>query len=122
MNLDDYVSASEASRLLGVSRQRVSAMIREGDLPAVHPWPRAVRISRAALDAYLAGDRPPAVHRTAARHWVLYECDVESMDALTSEQLRVALVAFIGERRPRWAMDERRDWASRMADRLAARS
>lgn len=122
MNVDEFVSASEAARMLGVTRQRVSAMIRDGDLPAVHPWPRAVRINRQHLAAWAAGERPVPVHRTATRNYVLYEADVDSIDELSIDQLRALCLRFIGQRRPLWSADEARTWADQMADQLTARS
>jgi excisionase family DNA binding protein len=49
---DDYISGAEAASILGVSRQRVSQLVESGDLPAVRPWPRAIRIPRAAVEAW----------------------------------------------------------------------
>lgn len=116
------MSASEAARMLGVSRQRVSAMIRDGDLPALHPWPRAVRIPRAALLAWQGGQRPEPVHRTAARQWVLWEADASSIDELDEVSVRALCRRFIDERRSEWSAEAKREWAAKTARSLVSRS
>jgi excisionase family DNA binding protein len=120
MNPDDYLSAAETARVLGVSRQRVSAMITEGDLPAVYPWPRAVRIPRSAVEAWKAGDRPEPVHRTAARHYVLYEGDVMSIDSLSEEEINALCRKFIRERRPNLRPVDIEAWSKSMTATLIA--
>lgn len=120
MNPDDYVSAAEAARMLGVSRQRVSQMIHTGALPGVHPWPRAVRVPRAAIDAWVAGERPKPIHRTAARQYVLFVSEAGSIDMIDRAQLAALCRQFATERRPEWGPGEVRRWADKMADNLLA--
>jgi excisionase family DNA binding protein len=118
---EDYLSAAAVARILGVSRQRVSTMVREGDLPAVYPWPRAVRIPRSAVDAWVKGERRVPITRTAARQFVVETAGVATIEQLLLPASRKLCRQFINERRPEWSVSERREWVDDMADYLASR-
>jgi predicted DNA-binding transcriptional regulator AlpA len=121
VNPDQYVSAAEAARILGVTRQRVSTMVNDGDLPGtVYPWPRAVRIPLASIEAWKAGKRRIPVTRTAARAYVLAAEGAASAEWVSLPKIRKHTRAFIDERRPEWTPVARRAWAYEMADAIAS--
>lgn len=61
----DLLTVPEVASILRVSRAQIWRMIWSGSLPAIKLSDRAVRVSRATLDQWLA-DRPPAGGRAAA--------------------------------------------------------
>jgi excisionase family DNA binding protein len=109
---DDFVNTTEAAEMLGVSRQRVSAMVRDGILPAVRPWPRAVRIARADIAAYLQGDGLPPIHLTAVRGFI------NNSGIVGVRRRKAAIREYIDERRPAWPEAERKAWADTMDRRM----
>ena len=48
----DYVSSADAATFLNLSRQRISALVKEGRLEAVRVHGRRVMVSRDSLAAY----------------------------------------------------------------------
>ena len=64
---EEYVTASEARQLLDVSRGKLAAMIKSGELPT-YPDPRnklVKLVKKSDIDAWLArAVRPPRKHRT----------------------------------------------------------
>ena len=67
---ETYVTASEARQLLDVSRGKLAAMIKSGELPT-YPDPRnklVKLVKRSDIDAWLArAVRPPRKHQPGAR-------------------------------------------------------
>lgn len=59
--LRGLVSLEEAAAIAGVSASTVRGWTRTGRLPLIHLGRRAVRVSREALEAFLAAERSPAV-------------------------------------------------------------
>ncbi len=109
----------DAANLLGVSRSRVGAMVKEGALPCLRPWPRTVLVKRSAVLAWQAGERPTPVHKTAARQYVVRHNDAESVHALSIGVIKATLREFIEERRD-WEWDIRQRWVEGMAAILMA--
>jgi excisionase family DNA binding protein len=122
MSADEWVSASEAARIMGVSRQRVGAMVNEGDLDAVRPWPRAVRIRMSDVAQWMDGHRPLPIHRTACRTYVLEHAGVETFDAVDVDTATRLTSQFIAERRPLWLSERAETYVFQMLPRLLARS
>jgi excisionase family DNA binding protein len=121
MLTDDYVTASEASRILGVSRQRVATMVRENEIDHVRPWPRTVLIPRSALDAWMHGQRPAPIHKTACRHWILEREQCERIDMIDPEYLGQLVALFISTFRPEWDDTSKRNWCIGMLSMLMRR-
>ena len=99
---EQYVSAAEAARMLGVSRQRVSHLVNTGDLLSVKPWPGAVRIPVSAINDWQAGVRRPATTKTAAIDYVLSQGGELSVYE--------TLAAYITGVRPEWDDTRQREW------------
>jgi excisionase family DNA binding protein len=118
----EYVTAAEAARILGVSRQRVVTMVRDGDLPCIRPWPRQVLIHRDALSAWQAGERREPVTMMAARRFVLDCTEADTVGEVSPSLMADCLIRFIAERRPEWDGPARSDWMTDMAARLHRRS
>ena len=92
--------------MLGVTRQRVSALIANGDLISVRPWPGAVRIPMSAVEDWQAGVRRPAITKTAAVNYIL----AQGGEMPVSE----TLYAYITGARPEWEEDRREEWVNDM--------
>ena len=105
---EDFVTASEAARLLGVTRQRVANMIRDNELDAVRPWPRTVLIRKADIDAYMQGVRPTPIHKTAVRRWLFMQ--EGARHGIPLETLTPLVRRFIAEHRPQWDERSRDNW------------
>jgi excisionase family DNA binding protein len=114
----DYVSASEAARILGVSRQRVAAMVRDNEIEHFRPWPRHVLIPRHAVESWGRGVRPEPIHKTAVRHWIMGREQVDTLDALTPEYLAELTAVFIDTFRPTWDTQSKANWVTAMTGLL----
>jgi len=114
LTTEDYVNASEAARMLGVSRQRVAAMVRDDEIDHVRPWPRQVLIPRSAIDAYAHGDRRPPIHKTACRDWILAHERADSIDNIDADRVGQLCVAFIVASRPDWDATSIQNWVAGM--------
>lgn len=121
MTKDSHVSASYAARMLGVSRQRVSTMVREGDLPAVRPWGRALLIPRDAIEAWKRGERPPSISTMAVRKFVLDASEADALDSIGPARMNSLCRSFIAQARPNWTRDEQHKWAEAVSARLVGR-
>jgi excisionase family DNA binding protein len=118
---DEYVTAAEAARILGVSRQRVVTLVRKGDINVIRPWPRQVLIRRSDVDAWKAGGRRPSITLPAVREY-LTECTDEPNAADVSAGLiATCLVSFIRDRRPEWDAARCDEWIETTTRRLARR-
>jgi excisionase family DNA binding protein len=109
-----WMSIIDAANLLGVSRSRVGAMVKDGGLPCIRPWPRTVLVKRSAVLDWQAGKRPNPVHKTAARQYVVEHCEAESVHALSVGVIKATLHEFIADRRD-WDWDNRQRWVDGMA-------
>lgn len=115
---DDWTTASESARILGVSHQRVMQMAKEGSLRVARPWPHVLLIERVSLAEWVAGKRLTRIHPAAVRKYVLartgtrhvYDADIDTVRDLTR--------AFIAEHRPRWIESRKDLWALDMASHL----
>jgi len=47
--ITEHMTVRETADELGVSTQRVYKLVKDGKLPSVRPWPRAVFIPKAAV-------------------------------------------------------------------------
>jgi excisionase family DNA binding protein len=56
MGSAEYVPVREAARLLGVGRNTIRKMIRDGTVKAIRLGPRQTRISVASIEALADGD------------------------------------------------------------------
>jgi len=116
---DEWITAGEASRLLGVSQERIRAMGNEdGSLERISPWPRVSLISRASVEDRLAGVRQVRIGPPQARRWALKRMGIETLGNADIDELRDVLLDFIMESRPRWAKVRQDLWALDMASRL----
>jgi excisionase family DNA binding protein len=105
---ETYISASEAARLLGVSRQRVAKMVEDGDLIALRPWPGAIRIPMTAVEDWQAGIRRPGITKTAAMDYLLAN---GVTDPLTDQENALHLLAeYIEGVRPEWDEERKEAW------------
>jgi Helix-turn-helix domain len=103
---EQYVSAAQAARILGVSRQRVSQLVTRGDILSVKPWPGAVRIPMTAITDWQEGRRRPATTKTAAIDYVLsQQGEMPVYDTLA---------AYITGARPEWDDDRQIAWVDEM--------
>lgn len=118
---DDYVTASEAARIIGVSRQRVAAMIRANQITHVRPWPRQVLIPRSALTAWMDGKRPPAIHKKAVADWIIAREGVTLIELFDLDYLRALIRMFIDEARPEWDDTSKDNWVEGMHTLLVSR-
>jgi excisionase family DNA binding protein len=118
----EYVNASEAARILGVSRQRVAKMVMNDEIEFVRPWPRQVLIPRIALAGWMRGDRPTPIHKTACRRWILDRENVDNLDALELDYLTELVAVFIAERRPEWDTESKANWCVGMIRLLGGRA
>lgn len=118
---DDYVTAAEAARILGVSRQRVAAMVRDNEIDFVRPWPRQVLIHRVVLDRWMNGDRPVPIHKTACRQWILQREGIDTLDTLNVQYLWNVTREFIDHHRPGWDEQSKNNWATGMHRLLTSR-
>ena len=112
----DWVTASEAARLLGCSHQRVSQLIDEGSVDSIRPWPYVTLIGRRSIAQRMAGQRQDRISVYEARRYI------RDLDADTSDLdlMRDSLREFIAQRRPRWEPQRLDLWALTMAQRLLA--
>lgn len=106
-----YVRSSEAARIMGVSAQRVGAMIRQGDLKAVRPWPGATLVARAEIEAYLSREALPAITITELRRELTDRTEEQHVEHIAPELAESIALEFIRERRPRWAPERQGEWA-----------
>lgn len=116
IDTSQWLTLSEAARILGVTHQRVFTMAEEGSLDIIRPWPRVALVSRQSVTAWLQGER---LHRTdigQAREW-LRERGVDPHRE-AAVQTEGEMLAFIHHYRPRWDDARQREWAQRMTHRL----
>lgn len=119
IDTDEWITAGEASRLLGVSQERIRAMGNEdGSLERISPWPRVSLISKASVEDRLAGVRQVRIGPPQARRWALKRMGVESLEHADLGALQDLLLDFIMESRPRWDKVRQDLWALDMASRL----
>lgn len=114
MSESEYVSAAEAGRILGVSRQRVSQMLSDGDLPHVKPWPRAVRIPRTAIESWQRGERRMPVTKTAMRSYILASEGVDDLGELDATEISDVCDGYIYTARPEWDEAQKDEWVQEM--------
>jgi excisionase family DNA binding protein len=108
---ETYVSSAEAARMLGVSRQRVTKMVEDGDVIALRPWPGAVRIPMSSIEDWQAGIRRPGISKTAALDYLLNN---EIIDPLADQDATVRILAeYIEGARPEWDDDRKDQWIIR---------
>lgn len=119
--IEDYVTASEAARILGVSRQRVGAMVRDGEIEHVRPWPRQVLIRRSALREWQRGNRQQPIHKTACRHWIIEREGIQGLDTLNPQYLWNVVREFIDNHRPDWDETSKNNWTNGMHGLLMRR-
>lgn len=116
----DYINLTEAADMLGVTRQRLSHMVRDGDIAHIRPWPRSVLVKTTDVEAWQAGERVrQPVHKTAARQYVLDRTEADSVDEVNLHTLHSLLYEFISDRRDDLNSDNRRLWAEGMVGILA---
>ena len=116
---DEWTTASEASRILHCSHQRIMAMADDdGSLDAIRPWPHTLLIGRRSLAEWVAGARPQRIQPAQARAWVLERTGAGKIQELDIDVVRDLLREFIAEARPRWEAQRSDLWALTMAGRL----
>jgi hypothetical protein len=123
---DDWVTLSEAARMLGITPSRVNQMANQGLREVVRPWPRICLIGRRSVAERAGGDtvtrlsRGTAMRRIAARHGVAgnpirqdrLTADITRVIAgLDRKALRSELYEFVTEARPHWCERRRMAWA-----------
>ena len=119
LETDEWVTVSEAGRLLDVSHQRVQQMADEdGTLDIVRPWPRVTLIGRLSLAEWLAGKRPPRIRPSDGKAYVLEHAEQPTLAAVNINVARDLLREFIGEARPRWTNLRLDLWALNTASTL----
>lgn len=119
LDTDEWTTASEAARILGVSAQRVAKMATEdGSLDACHPWPRVFLIGRSSLEAWMTGERQGRILPADARRFVLKHTGHTSIHLADPGDVEGWLLGFIIDARPRWSGERQREWATEMAGRL----
>jgi hypothetical protein len=132
MNLetDDWMTTSEAAKMLGLTASRVSQMANTGLLEVAHPWPGIRVIARQSVveqaqrrtkDIRLS--RGSAMRWIAARHSVVghpvrrdrITADIKGVIAsLDPTALRSELSEFMTEARPDWTEARRTFWAENL--------
>ena len=119
INPDEWTTASEAARLLGVSHQRVLTMANvDGSLDIIRPWPHVTLIGRASISRWQTGARQARITTAEVRRFVLARTDCGDVRTLNTSDLEGWVQAFIDEQRPRWSKAKRSEWAQSMARRL----
>lgn len=107
---EQYVTASEASRILGVSRQRIATMVRDDEIEHIRPWPRQVLIPLRAVQAWAEGERRIPIHKTAVRNWIIGYDAAESIDAMEPERVGQLCMEYIKSHRPEWDDQSKTNW------------
>lgn len=116
---DEWMTASEASRLLGVTHTRIAAMADEdGSLDIIRPWPRMSLVSVASVTAWQGGARQPRIQPAQVRKWLLARMRAATVQELDIDVVRDEVRDFIEEARPRWADGKKDLWALDMASHL----
>lgn len=118
LETEEWVTGSEAARLLSVTPQRVMTMADDGLLEVTRPWDRVALIRRRSIADWLAGNRPARIQPYDARRWLLKRYDVGSVQEININVVRDALLEFVMDARPRWTKVRQDLWALEMADRL----
>jgi len=119
INADEWTTASEAARLLGVSSQRIIRMADEdGSLDVIRPWPHVTLVGRRSLAAWLAGARQERIGPANARRWLLKQCQAAQVQEIDIDVARDRLRDFIEQARPRWTPVRKDLWALEMAGTL----
>lgn len=121
--LVDCVTALEAARMLGVTRNRVYALVNKGQLPGIRPWPYHLLIPRQAVEERVATrptfSRPAgSIASTALRNFVAMRIEDDPAEA-TPATVETLAFEFITQQRPEWTAQERRDYAATMSTRWA---
>lgn len=68
--LDDFITTSQAAKLLGVTRQRVGVLISTGRLPGSRQVGPVWLIPRAAISGFRRGIEPAAAAARAKKAWI----------------------------------------------------
>lgn len=118
IDTEEWVTGSEAARLLDVTPQRVMNMADDGLLDVIRPWDRVALIGRRSIAEWLAGERPARIQPFDARRWLLKRYGVATVQEININIVRDALLEFVMDARPRWAKVRQDLWALEMADRL----
>ena len=120
MNIDsdEFVTLSEAARLLGVSPQRVDTLADRGLLDVVRPWPYVTLIGRRSIAARLAGEQVTRIDTGNTRRWLR---TARGDDVVEPYETRDYLRDFIETARPYWDNGRKDLWALNMASTLATR-
>src|SRR5262245_3669115 len=102
IDTDQWCTASEAARLLGVSTQRVYAMADEGLLEAVRPWPMVRIVKRESVAARISEGSAEPLTVAGARRWVLTHGGGQLPSTLDAEVLRDLVRSYVEKMRPAW--------------------
>lgn len=121
----DCVTALEAARMLGVTRNRVYALVNKGQLPGIRPWPYHLLIPRQAVEERVANtsrvpfSRPVgSIASTALRNFVAMRIEDDPAEA-TPAIVKDLAYEFITQQRPEWSAQARHDYAATMSTRWA---
>jgi len=114
----EYVSLSEAARILGVSRQHIRTLTVDGKIEAIRPWPHTTLVRRSDVEAWKRGERPAPTHKTAVRGYLLGRTEASSVAEISPELAFDLCYAFITDRRETWDQEDRTAWATGMAEQL----
>ena len=130
---DDWVTESEAARLLGLTASRVGQMVNQGLLEALRPWPGVGLIARRSVAERAAGEPAARVSRGTAMRWIAARhavaghsvrpdritADIDRVvTGLDRKALRSELYEFITEARPHWNESRRQTWVADLAARI----
>lgn len=118
INPDEWTTASEAARLLGISSTRVLMLADDGVIDVLRPWPRVALVSMESIRARQAGEQLPRLMTTDARRYVLSRANARSIHELIPSDIEGHLIAFITEARPLWDAERRVGWVEDMQQRL----
>lgn len=116
---DEWITAGEAARLLGVTHTRVIQMAdEEGTLDVLRPWPRVVVIGRQSIEEWEAGGRQTRIKATMVRRWLLDTTKAATVQEVDINVVRDLLRDYIEANRPRWDAKRKDLWALDMASVL----
>jgi len=116
--ITEHMTVREAADELGVSTQRVYKMIKDGNLPAVRPWPHSVFIPRDAVESHSNRTAEP-ITIAECKRYISERTSGRDVRSIGGEDLFDLCFEFINERRT-MGLDGSRNWAAAMSTRLVS--